>query len=35
MIQDEDGFIEMQEGGDKFRLTQKGVDRCLELAIKQ
>jgi hypothetical protein len=34
MIQDQDGFIEMQEG-DKFRLTQKGIERCLELALKQ
>jgi hypothetical protein len=35
MIQDEDGFIKIEEGGDTFRLTQKGINRCLELAIQQ
>jgi hypothetical protein len=35
MIQDEDGFIKIEEEGDKFRLTQKGINRCLELAIGQ
>ena len=35
MIQDEDGLIKIEEGGGKFSLTQKGVDRCLELAIKE
>ena len=35
MIQNEDGFIKMEDGGDKFSLTQKGVDRCLELALQQ
>ena len=35
MIQDQDGFIKIEEKGDKFSLTQKGIDRCLELALKQ
>jgi hypothetical protein len=35
MVQNEDGFIEIKEGGDKFRLTQKGINRCLELQIQQ
>jgi hypothetical protein len=34
-IQNEDGFIKIEDGGDKFSLTQKGVDRCLELALQQ
>jgi hypothetical protein len=35
MIQNEDGFIKIEDGGDKFSLTQKGVDRCLELTLRQ
>ena len=35
MIQDEDGLIKIEEGGNKFRLTKKGMNRCLELAIKE
>jgi hypothetical protein len=35
MIQNEDGFIKIEEGGDKFSLTQKGINRCLELALQQ
>jgi len=35
MIQDEDGFIKVEKGGDKFSLTQKGINRCIELAIQQ
>ena len=35
MIQNEDGLIKIEEGGDKLSLTQKGINRCLELAIQQ
>jgi hypothetical protein len=35
MIQGEDGFIKVEKGGDKFSLTQKGINRCIELAIQQ
>jgi hypothetical protein len=35
MIQDEDGLIKIEEGGNKFRLTKKGMNRCLELEIQQ
>jgi hypothetical protein len=34
MIQNEDGLVKI-EGGNKSRLTQKGINRCLELAIQQ
>jgi hypothetical protein len=35
MIQGEDGFIKVEKGGDKFSLTQKGINHCIELAIQQ
>jgi hypothetical protein len=35
MIQDEDGLIKIEEEKGEFHLTQKGINRCLELAIQQ
>jgi hypothetical protein len=35
LIQDEDGLIKIEEGGNKFRLTNKGINCCLEPEIQQ